>query len=286
MDIATSPEGKTAAEPRKRLRDRLFETPRRLRDRLREKSGYSKVFGHYVRLDLLKVESPAVVDAGANRGNFLSQLALPLGAKLLAIEPNSALRPDLLKVAGVRAISAGLSAQRGTRRFHLSDNSEASSMTEAFTSQSGIVGSTEIEVIDLEQAFAQLGVERIDLLKLDIEGEEIPVLLEAREQTLARIAQITVEFHVFLGGMEELRRAREVVRRLRGIGFISLNAPRSGTDFSNVLFLNRDHCRSTTYSRFFLSVLDPALSVICEAIDLLRGRIHAMRSRGSSAEER
>ena len=78
------------------------------------------------------------------------------------------------------------------------------------------------------------GDEPIDLVKVDIEGAELPMLLETPEAILRRLEQISVEFHDFRRA--ELKpfvdRARQ---RLRALGFDEL---RVTLDNQDVLFIN------------------------------------------------
>ena len=53
-----------------------------------------------------------------------------------------------------------------------------------------------VESTTLPELFADLGLEHIDLLKLDVEGDELRVL-EAGSSVLRRISRIVVEYHGF-----------------------------------------------------------------------------------------
>jgi hypothetical protein len=55
-----------------------------------------------------------------------------------------------------------------------------------------------VRVITLDDVFAQAGVDRCDLLKLDCEGAEYDVLCGAAPATLARISYIAAEWHIRL----------------------------------------------------------------------------------------
>lgn len=54
-----------------------------------------------------------------------------------------------------------------------------------------------LEAVTLAHALALEPNGRIDLVKMDIEGE-VAVLLSAPEELFARIVQLSVEFHDFL----------------------------------------------------------------------------------------
>ena len=70
----------------------------------------------------------------------------------------------------------------------------------------------------LEQLIHELELEKIDLLKVDIEGAEIDMFDSASDATLKKISQITVEFHDFMnpGQHEDVRRQ---IHRFENLGF-------------------------------------------------------------------
>jgi FkbM family methyltransferase len=78
-------------------------------------------------------------------------------------------------------------------------------------------GTREVPALTLAALFDRHGIERVDL-KVDIEGAEIDALLAAPREVLARIAQITIEFHDCLDPALVDGTVR-VDRKLRDVGF-------------------------------------------------------------------
>ena len=70
----------------------------------------------------------------------------------------------------------------------------------------------------LECLIHEMKLEKIDLLKVDIEGAEIDMFDATSDATLRKIYQITVEFHDFInpGQREDVRRQ---IRRFEQLGF-------------------------------------------------------------------
>lgn len=79
-----------------------------------------------------------------------------------------------------------------------------------------------------------LGTERIDVLKMDIEGAEYTVLPAVIASPI-RIAQILVEFH-HRAGIESLDATIKWVRQLREAGFQLFHVSETSSEFS---FLHR-----------------------------------------------
>lgn len=67
----------------------------------------------------------------------------------------------------------------------------------------------------LEDVLTELGVDRIDLLKIDCEGGEYEIVDSVDEHFLRRVSRIVMEFH----DLHPTHDHRRLVRRLRGAGF-------------------------------------------------------------------
>jgi hypothetical protein len=87
----------------------------------------------------------------------------------------------------------------------------------------------------IEDLLARHRVDRAALVKLDVEGAELEILEALEPDTLARIDQLTVEFHDFIDP-EQSGAVQAVTARLRAAGFQCL---RFSLDNSDVLFVNR-----------------------------------------------
>jgi FkbM family methyltransferase len=101
-------------------------------------------------------------------------------------------------------------------------------------------GSSEkVEWVTLQGLLDQIGATEPDLVKVDIEGAEIPMFAAAPDEILRSIGQLTVEFHDFMDPGNE-RLAAEVAQvkaRLAGLGFycFQFSHPHNG----DVLFVNK-----------------------------------------------
>ena len=170
-----------------------------------------RVFGHRVRLDLsdhiqrwiflgIYEHAPTrivseylrpemtVVDVGANVG-YYTLLALsrigPRG-RVIAVEPAERPRQRLLAavdgMTNVTVIPCAVGAERGSGVLYL--NRDADNDTPTMVSgHGGIAAAVEIETLDA--CLAALGVQNVDLLKLDVEGWE-PRVLTGAQSLLAR----------------------------------------------------------------------------------------------------
>jgi FkbM family methyltransferase len=181
-----------------------------------------------------------VLDLGTNRGVFSRALSACYPGEYHAVEPN----PDLVTLlqgrrpfASVR--HAAVVDRTGPIELRLARNDEGSSVLPLPAESIWDcveVGRTTVEGIALSELLEAFPG-RIDVLKADIEGAEVLALPTLGPADLARIGQLTVEFHgarVFGFGLH--RETRRTIRKLRQRGFVALNfAP----DHRDVLFINR-----------------------------------------------
>jgi FkbM family methyltransferase len=79
-------------------------------------------------------------------------------------------------------------------------------------------GSERIETVTLDELLYERRIERVDYMKVNVEGAEYPILLGAAEETLRKVRHMLVEYH-----RSHDHHPSELVARLRGCGFTVLN---------------------------------------------------------------
>jgi len=164
------------------------------------------------------------VDLGANRGAFTRAVEQKYGLRsLLLVEANPSLARELSQVANWNVENCAAASREGSLAFNIAANDEGSSILDLpEQSQLGCssVGTVSIRAKTLESLLGSLAPGTIDLLKVDIEGAEVEILLESPPHVLQRFGQITVEFHcdpMFgFGGRAQVTRA---LARMRSLGF-------------------------------------------------------------------
>ena len=193
-----------------------------------------------------------VVDLGANLGDFSRGIVELFHCRCIAVEPNPVLFEQARAVPGVEAVWAAVSDREGTVELTLSDNPEASTILANRAPQGANGSRVQVPAITLESLLGQLNVTHVDLLKVDIEGAEISMLLSAPEAVLRSIDQITLEFHDFCGLVTPAQ-VSAVLSRLDALGFGSVQFNRwNNTDW---LFARRDAAALTPLRRAYLEHL-------------------------------
>jgi FkbM family methyltransferase len=140
--------------------------------------------------------SSVVVDAGAFVGEWCQKIVDRYGCRVLAFEPSPSGHAELQRrfadVASVQPFGFGLGGRDETLTLQIAG--PGSTVLDRHRDHG--FGTVEVELRDVAAVLAGLDVERIDLLKVNIEGGEYD-LFDRLSDTgwLPRIGVISVQFH-------------------------------------------------------------------------------------------
>ena len=179
-------------------------------------------------------EGACILDLGANDGRFAKEMNKHCGSNVCSIEASPLLAKDLPNNGAIKSYNYVISDTDGVMPFHLSDNSEASSIYQSDETSGEIV---QVESKTLESILRELHL-KPDVLKIDIEGAEIQMFNSTKDHILQSFKQVTVEFHDFIPEWNLKADTEKVKRRLEMLGFYCIKF--SVRDNSNVLFIRKD----------------------------------------------
>jgi FkbM family methyltransferase len=173
------------------------------------------------KLSRLQTGLGTVVDLGGNIGIFAS-LCAPHCERLICVEPLSENVAQLQKNLKANALEAKCQVLHGAV---WSDNGEVTVPKSAENSggHSLVIGGYEcygeetVQAITLEGLFERFEIERVDLLKCDIEGAELEVFKSASAKTLGRIDRIILEIHP--GAAYSTGELEQMVAHIQSSGF-------------------------------------------------------------------
>jgi FkbM family methyltransferase len=162
--------------------------------------------------------SRIILDAGANIGAFTLYAARSAPeARVVALEPFPATFERLAAHVSASRVAGRISCRPwalgradGHRRMDATPMmaSQFRSLLENGSSQPGI----EVETVTLETLCERERIDRIDLLKMDIEGSEYELIESTPGDVLRRIAAVALEYHP--NGSKP-----DLFRKLRDAGF-------------------------------------------------------------------
>lgn len=176
-----------------------------------------------------------IIDVGANTGQFarLVHRICP-EAKVFSFEPLPGCRAELdaslAGIPGSKSFPIALGDRQGTVELQQSAFSPCSSLL-CGTDHLGddypdaaITNAINVPLERLDDALAAESLERAILVKLDVQGYEIPVIRGAL-QTLGRAALVVVEVCFFRKLYEGQPLFDDIYRTLRDLGFAYMGSP-------------------------------------------------------------
>ncbi|WP_273446926.1 FkbM family methyltransferase [Neolewinella agarilytica] len=168
-------------------------------------------------------EEATVVDIGAHFGYFALFAAgnLAPSAKIFAVEAEES-NVGVLKAnvttnncQNISIHHLAMAGESGERTLHRS-RAENNSLLQNYALLDGRSAGVPVRAVSLGAFMEQNGLDRIDFLKMDCEGAEYEILLNADKELLSKIETISMEFH----DMKALENSSwKLVEKLRSAGF-------------------------------------------------------------------
>jgi FkbM family methyltransferase len=149
----------------------------------------------------IPVDCETILDCGANAGIFcLWAVRQRLGVRIVALEPfpptfaelEANVRQNHLEDQ-IQCVQVGLAAVAGDRSMFAAGDSPLRGLV-----PSDLQAPPEtipVRCVRLADCLQDLRMEKLDLLKMDIEGSEWEVLLSTEPSVLSRIRHIQIEYH-------------------------------------------------------------------------------------------
>jgi len=164
-----------------------------------------------------------IVDVGAGLGDFtILALSGYLANRVIACEPFEgsfvllAKNLELNNLQGARIIQKAVMDQPG-QVFLSHTRGEALQITSTRSTAEGILAEEQlpVPVLTLQELMVENNLDRIDLLKLDCEGAEYPILMHSNPEVFQFIDRIVMEYHEGVTGHVH----DELVERLGELGY-------------------------------------------------------------------
>ncbi len=199
------------------------------------------VKGHHF-LNLL-TDNSVVLDLGANKGAFAKAIHSIQPCEVHSVEPSKEMFDELMKIDNIRKYNTAISSTSGKVRFVIRENSETSSLAAGKASGLQNEKIVEVESLTFNDFLVQNGINKIDLLKIDIEGAENDLFDSFSESIESRTDQITIEFHDFLNHLKKSDVCR-IIKRLSERYYVVKFSPRS---YKDILFISKNRISYADY---------------------------------------
>jgi len=205
-----------------------------------------RICGHTFVINLLN--NPAIIfDCGVNHGDFSNWIIENINAKIFGFEPDPRLYSRLEHKNNVHYYPYAVTSHGKPAILYLGINKDSSIKFIENNDQNKII----IPSIRLDNFYIKNNIKYIDLLKMDVEGSEIEILLKLNKSFLENVGQITVEFHDFIQ-KGDIPQIKQIIKLLKNYGFFYIRM--SFHDFSDVLFINKNEHNIRTFTFFYLKL--------------------------------
>ncbi len=172
-------------------------------------------FKDYTVLDDFKPRKGwVVIDVGAYIGVYTLYASSLVNAdgKVIAVEPNPLSRYYLIEnvrineLGNVRIISKGLADHEGRMKLYITDYWANSSFIHEYARSLGsVIKELNVRVITMDELINELGINHVDLVKIDVEGLELKVLRGSTNSLASKVIErLVVEVHKGFVDVDEL----------------------------------------------------------------------------------
>jgi len=152
--------------------------------------------------------SPVCIECGANRGRFAAAFIKKFGGIVEAYEPGR-IADEIPDLPGIKVHRDAIWTKCGPLRFCECQQQPQTSSVYDRKPRRGVAETIDVHATSLKIALR--GFDWVDMLNMDIEGAEWPILDSSAVRYLRRVDQICIEFHMEFAGPHLLE---SVLKRL------------------------------------------------------------------------
>ena len=183
-----------------------------------------KCYSAYDKINFKVEQDDIVVDLGANIGIF-TKYALENGAKAVyAFEPEDinfkCLEQNVVKYNNVNLYKKAVSNINGKRKLFLDKTSGGHSLFFNDINNTKLNKHEEIDCITIQSLFDENILDKIDFLKIDVEGAEVDILNSISDDIYKKIKKITIEYHHMLFDFDESIK-HNLIQKLKNLEYNS-----------------------------------------------------------------
>lgn len=178
-------------------------------------------------------QGSVVLDFGMNRGEFSRLASKMFSCRIYGAEAHPGLHAALPRQPNITAHNVAIAGGPGQLELNIFDQHCASVVFDRLEKGARTVV---VPTTSLGAFLEANAIDRVALLKCDIEGAELAMFEAATDEEVSRIDQITIEFHDFLDPAQR-EPVMRIFERLARLGFHGLDFSKNRMD---VLFVNQN----------------------------------------------
>ena len=172
-----------------------------------------------------------VFDIGANVGLWTKYILTRNARKVYCFEPNKKavahLRESLKNDHNATVIEKAVYKENTSLQFYIDDSN---SLISSLIPESGHAPSYNVDAITLQDAIQLSGEDRIDLVKIDVEGSEFGIIESLTKETAAKIDSFLIEYHDFYFS-EGMEKVVKLIQQLEDLGYTVEKSTIQGSKF-------------------------------------------------------
>ena len=191
--------------------------------------------------DREELRAGTVVDIGAHAGLFALKIAAENpGTRVVAVEPSPRMFRYLERniaangMSNIVAVQAACGGSRGRATLYARGLEEANTLYDHDVFGSTFRAMADVEVLTLQALFDRFSITSCEVLKLNCEGAEYEILLNAPAAILRQVRKIGAQYHVGMNAHDP----SELSEHLRVHGFQVEVTPRTSLE-SGFLYARR-----------------------------------------------
>lgn len=195
----------------------------------------------YWVVDVLKTQS-IIIDIGlGDDANFSQNTIKKYKLKSFGFEPTKKHHSDLNKIESTyknnfQYYKYAICHKKGKKMFYESiDNISGSLLNNHINIKKNKIRQYFVNTITLSDTIKLVNKPKIDLLKIDIEGEELLLIKSLKKKDLSKINQLVIEFHHNTVGNYTFKDTLNLIKIIGNMGFSIFT-----TDNVNFLFYRKD----------------------------------------------
>lgn len=173
-------------------------------------------------------ENSIVVDGGGYKGEWCDFILRTYSCKVYVFEPHPANMSKVRALVGsdpnVVLIQRALYGSDGTQKLRMTPNADGHSLYDRSKNRR-IVSELDVSTVRVDTFLAEYNVPHIDLMKLNVEGSEVDILMSLDKKTASKVRRITFAGHG--GKIVEPSAVKKAIHHARSVGYeVSNYAPK------------------------------------------------------------